>query len=283
MARPIRLEFPNALYHVMSRGNGGENIFIEEADKHAFLELFEELLICYDFICYAYCLMNNHYHLLIETPKANLSQVMRGLNGRYTKYFNKTFHRMGHIFQGRYKSIIVQKDSYLLELSRYIVLNPVRAGLIQNPEDYIWSSYCATIGQCECPKWLAADNLLAEFHNQRIEAMRLYQKFVNQGIGRPFSGKITQQTYLGNEAFVNDVQKHIDTQQSNSIHITQLSKKAPKKTIEEIISTVPERKEAMNAIYKTGHYTMFEIAQYYGVHYSTVSRAIRSFRAKCND
>lgn len=197
MARPIRLEFPNALYHAMSRGNGGENIFIENADKDTFLELFEELLIRYDVICYAYCLMDNHYHLLIETPKANLSQVMRGLNGRFTKYVNKTYHRMGHVFQGRYKSIIVQKDNYLLELSRYLVLNPVRAGLTETPEDYIWSSYCATIGQCVCPEWLAAENILAEFSNNRKKAMRRYQKYVNQGLGKLFSGRITQQAYLG--------------------------------------------------------------------------------------
>ena len=98
MARPIRFEFPNVLYHVMSWGNGGENIFVEDENKLAFLELFEELLTCYDVICHAYCLMGNHYHLLMETPKANLSQVMRGLNGRYTKYFYKTYQRMGHVF-----------------------------------------------------------------------------------------------------------------------------------------------------------------------------------------
>ena len=245
MARPIRLEFPNALYHVMSRGNGGENIFIEDADKLAFLGLFEELQARYDVICYAYCLMDNHYHLLIETPKANLSQVMRGLNGRYTKYFNKTFQRMGHVFQGRYKAIIVQKDSYLLELSRYIVLNPVRAGLINNPENYTWSSYCASIGQCVCPEWLFADNLLAAFHNQREEAIRLYQEYVSQGIGQPFSGKVMQQTYLGNEAFIDHVQKHISTEQSDSVHITKRSKKSPKKPIDEIISTASDRKDAM--------------------------------------
>ena len=283
MARPIRLEFPNALYHVMSRGNGGENIFIEDADKLAFLELFEELLTRYDVICYSYCLMDNHYHLLIETPKANLSQIMRGLNGRYTKYFNKTFQRMGHVFQGRYKAIIVQKDSYLLELSRYIVLNPVRAGLTNNPEDYTWSSYCASIGQSFCPEWLAVDNSLAAFHNQRKEAIRLYQKYVSQGIDQPFSGKIMQQTYLGDEAFIDHVQKHISTKQNDSVHITKRSKKSPKKPIDEIISTASDRRDAMKAIYETGHYTMFEIAQYYGVHYSTVSRAIRSLYANCND
>ena len=186
-------------------------------------------------------------------------------------------------FRGVIKSIIVQKDSYLFELSRYIVLNPVRAGLTNNPEDYTWSSYCASIGQCVCPEWLAADNLLAAFHNQRKEAIRLYQKYVSQGIDQPFSGKIMQQSYLGNEAFIDHVQKHISTKQSNSIHITQRSKKSPKKPIDEIISTASDRSDAMNAVYQTGHYTMLEIAQYYGVHYSTVSRAIRSLRAKCND
>jgi len=119
MVRPIRLEFPNALYHVMSRGNGGEDIFVEDGDRQVFLDLLAELFTRHDVICYAYCLMDNHYHLLVETPKANLSQIMRRLNGRYTRFFNKTRRRMGHIFQGRYKAIIVQKDSYLLELCKH--------------------------------------------------------------------------------------------------------------------------------------------------------------------
>jgi REP element-mobilizing transposase RayT len=113
--------------------------------------LVAELITRYEAICYAYCLMDNHYHLLLETPKANLSQIMRGLNGRYTRFFNKTRQRMGHMFQGRYKAIIVQKDNYLLELSRYIILNPVHAGIIDVPENYSWSSYSATIGQYACP------------------------------------------------------------------------------------------------------------------------------------
>ena len=276
MARPIRLEFPNALYHVMSRGNGGEEIFVEDEDRQVFLDLLSELLTRHDIICYAYCLMDNHYHLLIETPRSNLSQLMRELNGRYTRFFNKTRRRMGHVFQGRYKAIIVQKDNYLLELSRYIVLNPVRAGMIDSPENYYWSSYCASIGQCVCPEWLAADNLLISFGNQRKDAVRQYKKYVRQGAGQPFSGKISQQTYLGDKSFICEVQKHISQKQSDSIHITKRSKKSPKKPMYEVASEISDRGEAMKAIYKTGHYTMFEIAAYFDVHYSTVSRAIRS-------
>ncbi|MDV6345119.1 transposase [Nitrosomonas sp. Is37] len=277
MARPIRLEFSNGLYHVMSRGNGGEAIFAEDEDRQQFLDLLAELITRYQAICYAYCLMDNHYHLLLETPKANLSQIMRGLNGRYTRFFNKTRQRMGHVFQGRYKAIIVQKDNYLLELSRYIIFNPVRAGIIDVPENYSWSSYSATIGQYACPDWLAADNLLSLFDNRRKEAIRLYKVYVSQGVDQPFSGKVLQQTYLGDNAFIGEVQKHISLQQSNSIHITKRSKKSPKKSMDEIAAGITDRGEAMNAIYKTGHYTMFEIAAYFNVHYSTVSRSIRSF------
>ncbi len=277
MARPIRIEFPHALYHVMSRGNGGDIIFSADEERQHFLDLLTELITLYDAICYAYCLMDDHYHLLIETPKANLSQIMRGLNGRYTRFFNKTHQRMGHVFQGRYNSIIVQKDSYLLELSRYIVLNPVRAGKVNTPKNYNWSSYRATAGRCPCPNWLAAGNLLNLFDNQKATATRLYKTYVKQGINQPFSGKISQQSYLGDNAFIENVQKHINLKQSNSIHITKQSKKSPKKPINEIILGITDRAESMNAIYKTGHYTMFEIANHYNVHYSTVSRTIRSF------
>jgi len=183
---------------------------------------------------------------------------------------------MGHVFQGRYKAIIVQKDSYLLELSRYIILNPVRAGKIGTPEHYSWSSYCATIGQSVCPDWLSADNLLSTFDNKRNKAIHLYKEFVSQGIDQPFSGKILQQTYLGDNAFIDEVQKHINLKQSDSIHITKRSKKSPEKPIDEIIYGITDRGEAMNTIYKIGHYTLFEIAAYFNVHYSTVSRIIRS-------
>ncbi len=274
MARPIRLEFPNALYHVMSRGNGGESIFIDDPDRQQFLDLLAALIKYYDVICYAYCLMDNHYHLLIETPKGNLSQIMRGLNGRYTRFFNKTRQRMGHVFQGRYKAIIVQKDSYLLELSRYIILNPVRAGKVVAPE-VIAGPVILQLGLRACSEWLAVNNLLSFFYHQRKEAIHQYKAYVSQRINQPFSGKILQQVYLGDSTFISTVQKHISLKQSDSIHITKRSKNSPKQPIGEIISKIEDRGKAMSAIYKTGHYTMFEIAAYFNVHYSTVSRAIR--------
>src|SRR4030042_5793823 len=129
MARPLRIEFPGAVYHVTSRGNARQTIFIDDEDRGGFLDLLSIVVERFNWICHAYCLMGNHYHLLIETPDGNLSKGMRELNGIYTQHFNRRHGRVGHVFQGRFKAILVEKDSYLLELCRYIVLNPVRAGI----------------------------------------------------------------------------------------------------------------------------------------------------------
>ncbi|MBD3670659.1 MAG: transposase [Gammaproteobacteria bacterium] len=127
MSRPLRIEYAGALYHVTSRGDGQKDIYLDDKDRRDFLSNLTHVCERYNWVVHAYCLMSNHYHLLLETPDGNLSQGMRQLNGVYTQQFNRTHERVGHVFQGRYKAIIVQKDSYLLELSRYIVLNPVRA------------------------------------------------------------------------------------------------------------------------------------------------------------
>ena len=126
MTRPLRLEYAGALYHLTARGNAQAAIYLEDSDRHLFLELLGKEVKQQRWVCYAYCLMDNHYHLLIETPEANLVSGMRRLNGVYTQAFNRRHQRVGHVFQGRYKSILVDKDSYLQELCRYIVLNPVR-------------------------------------------------------------------------------------------------------------------------------------------------------------
>ena len=124
MARPLRIEFPGALYHLTSRGNERKKIFFRDEDRQAFLETLDGVGERFNWRCYAYCLMNNHYHLLVETLDGNLSKGMRQLNGVYTQYINRTRRRTGHLFQGRFKGILVQKEPYLLELARYIVLNP---------------------------------------------------------------------------------------------------------------------------------------------------------------
>ena len=135
MARPLRLEFEGALYHVTSRGDRREDIYETDADREAFLSLLGAVCDRYHWVCHAYCLMGNHYHLLIETPDANLSRGMRQLNGMYTRTFNIAHGRVGHVFQGRYKSIHVDADEYLMELARYVVLNPVRATMVARPKN----------------------------------------------------------------------------------------------------------------------------------------------------
>ncbi len=140
MSRPLRIEFSGAFYHVTSRGDRREDIYLTEGNRKGFLNVLEHLHERFNWLVHAYCLMDNHYHLLIETPDADLSKGMRQLNGVYTQAFNRDHGRIGHVFQGRYKALLVQKESYLLELARYIVLNPVRAGMVPSAKDWSWSS-----------------------------------------------------------------------------------------------------------------------------------------------
>ena len=140
MARPLRLEFGGALYHVTARGDGRDDVFLADGDRRVFIEGLAEVWERFNWTVHAYCLMSNHYHLLVETPDANLSRGMRQLNGVYTQRFNRTYDRVGHVFQGRYKAILVEKDAHLLELARYVVLNPVRACMVHTPGEWPWSS-----------------------------------------------------------------------------------------------------------------------------------------------
>jgi putative transposase len=136
MSRPLRLELAGALYHVTSRGNARNLIYLQDDDFELFLQILANVCERYNWVVHAYCLMNNHYHLLVETPYANLSQGMRQLNSVFTQSKNRKHHRVGHLFQGRYKAILIDKDAYLLELCRYIVLNPVRANMVSSPEEW---------------------------------------------------------------------------------------------------------------------------------------------------
>ena len=152
MSRPIRIEYPHAIYHVTSRGNAQADIYKNDSDRLMFLETLAQAVKRFGWVCHAYCLMGNHYHLMIQTPLANLGQGMRQLNGVYTQRFNRNHKRVGHVFQGRYKAIIIDGDSYLLELCRYIVRNPVAAHMVAHVGDWQWSSYRATLGLEAAPK-----------------------------------------------------------------------------------------------------------------------------------
>lgn len=215
MARPIRIEYPGALTHVKSFCNPGSRIFLEQSNRQAFITLLDELLIQHQISCYAYCLMDDHYHLLLETKTTNLSRMMRSLNGRYTQYFNREYHQTGAVFRGRFKSVVIQKDLYLLEMCRHIVLNPLRADIVDSPEDYVWSSYLATAGRERAPSWLIVDDLLANFDSNKRKAQKLYREYVEQGIDTPFSPQVVRQSFLGNEQFINQVQKLVGGQQSS--------------------------------------------------------------------
>ena len=202
MSRPLRLEFAGALYHITSRGNGRNLIYLQDDDFELFLQILANVCERYNWVVHAYCLMSNHYHLLVETPDANLSQGMRQLNGVFTQSMNRKHHRVGHLFQGRYKAILVDKDAYLLELCRYIVLNPVRANMVSTPDEWPWSSWHCMLGNVESPVWLSTDTLLVPFAKNRQDAIQCYIDFVKSGVGKTVWDALQHQIFLGDEAFV---------------------------------------------------------------------------------
>jgi len=217
MARPLRIEFAGALYHVTARGDRREDIYENNGDREAFISILADVCTKYNWMCHAYCLMDNHYHLLIETPDGNLSKGMRQLNGLYTQTYNRTHRRPGHVFQGRYKAILVEKDSYLREIARYIVLNPGRAGMMETARDWPWSSYRATVGLCETPVFLTVDWLLAGFGGGKAVAVKRYEQFVSEGKARPSPWKqLRSQICLGSEQFVEKMHRLIDGDQELS-------------------------------------------------------------------
>ena len=163
MARPLRIEFPGAIYHITSRGNCRADVYLEAQDRSMFLDLLGKVCERFNWCCHAWCLMTNHYHLVIETRDANLAKGVRHLNGVYTQTFNRKHGRVGHVFQGRYEAILVDKDTYLLEVVRYVLLNPVRAGIVTTAGQYPWSSYRAMIDKIGAPGWLAKDWVLSQF------------------------------------------------------------------------------------------------------------------------
>ena len=276
MSRPLRLELAGGLYHVTSRGDGREDIYLSDADRQAWLGVFGRVCKRFNWVCHAWCQMTNHYHILIETPEANVSQGMRQLNGVYTQRFNRAHARVGHVFQGRYKAILVERDSYLLELARYVVLNPLRARMVKRLENWPWSSYLATCGQASAPEWLQTDWILAQFGRQRASAIRQYVEFVHEGARLPSVWTQLQgQIYLGSEAFVKKMQGQIE-QKPALDEIPRAQRRALTQALADFERHYP-RNEAMARAYLSGQHTMLAIAEYFGVHYSTVSRTVKTY------
>jgi putative transposase len=279
MARPLRLELAGGIYHVTSRGDGREDIYLSDADRIGWLEVFGEVCQRFNWICHAWCQMTNHYHLLIETPEANLARGMRQLNGVYTQRFNRAHRRVGHVFQGRYKAILVERDSYLLELARYVVLNPLCAKMIKRLEFWPWSSYPTTCGQAESPPWLQTDWILAQFGQRRVSAIAKYVSFVHEGARLPSVwSQLRGQIYLGSDAFVQKMQQQIKKKPGLD-EIPRTQRRAISQPLEQFENNY-SRDEGMARAFLSGQHTMLAIAEHFGVHYSTVSRAVVKFEGK---
>ena len=207
MPRPKRIHYEGAVYHVTSRGNERRKIVMDDSDRWLFVRILDEMIEENGIVCHAWVLMDNHYHLMLETPGANLSAAMKHLNSIYTQKFNLKHHRSGHLFQGRFKAIVVEKDTYLKELCRYLVLNPVRAKMVKHPRDWKWSSYRATAGLERPEPWLEVDWILGQFGRDKLRAQKAYKTFVEDGIGKKESPweKLFSRVYLGGEEFLNKV------------------------------------------------------------------------------
>jgi len=274
MTRPLRIELAGGVYHVTSRGDRRENIYFCDADRRAWLELLGKVCERFNWMCHAWCQMSNHYHIVVETVEGNLSQGMRQLNGVYTQHINSAYQRVGHVFQGRYKSILVEKESYLLELARYVVLNPVRAGMVDDPQQWSWSSYAAMTGEKQAPPWLQTDWILGQFNRNRGQAVMGYVDFIRAGAGMPSVWeRLRGQVYLGSDAFLQRIQALSDKTSIAEIPRTQRRPLAQPLTYYR--ESIADPNAAMSAAYATGDYTMRQIADAFGVHYSTVSRALK--------
>jgi putative transposase len=279
MARPLRIEYSGALYHVTARGNARQAIFLDDADRQRFLRVIEQVVSRLHLLLHAYCLMDNHFHLVVETPEANLSTAMRQLNGVYTQAFNRRHGRVGHVLQGRFKAIVVDRDSYLLELCRYVVLNPVRASITRKPQTYPWSSYRATAGLEAVPPFLTVEWLLSQFGRQRAAAQRKYQTFVAEGIGHgaPWE-QVRGQVLLGSERFIERLAPGL-REKHRLQEIPRQQRFATRPTLSQLFRTRDRTDRAhRNTCIRRAHvehgYSLTEIGAAVDLHYSTISRIV---------
>jgi putative transposase len=221
VARPLRLEFPGALWHVTSRGVEQRSIYADDRDRVHFLHLLENVIVDYRWQLLSYVLMSNHYHLFFRTPDTNLSRGMKDLDGDYASFFNVRHQRVGHLFQGRFKSHLVDGETYLLSLARYIVLNPVRAHMVETPGDWRWSSYRATAGLASVPRWLDPGPILDAFNaDDWTAAMHGYREFVAAAIGKDASPweNLVAEMFLGGKRFLQQVETTIGQRKCSVEH-----------------------------------------------------------------
>jgi putative transposase len=280
MARPLRVEYAGALYHVTTRGNARNPIFKDEEDRETFLRLLDQVNHRFHWFCHAYCLMDNHYHLIIETPEGNLARGMRQLNGVYTQAFNRWHRRVGHLFQGRYNAILLERESYLLEVCRYVVLNPVRAKTVEKPEAWKWSSYRGTAGLEKPHGCLTTDWVLSQFGTVRTRDQIRYCEFVNEGIGKPsIWNQLKGQSFLGADGFVEQVEWYL-RKQERVREIPRVQRYAHRPGLGELFkggvrSDKGRRDRKIFEAVESWGYSQREVADHLRMHYSTISRLVK--------
>lgn len=285
MSRPLRIEFPNAIYHVTSRGDRREPIYRDDLDRQAQLETIAHAMDRFDAQVLAYCQMGNHYHLVLHTRQANLSRLMRHVNGVYTQAFNRRHGMVGHLFQGRFKAILVDRDAYLLALCRYVERNPVAAGLVAAPSDWAGSSCRAHLGLATTPVWLDSDGLhgylLGRFvtdAHSRAEAANLYAALVNQTQQTDadfWQRSLHGQVYLGDEAFMHRMQALAQPQKLDERAIPKAQRKAAPCTWPQALAACDEdRNRAIAWAYRSGGMTMTALAQHAGISIAHVGRIV---------
>ena len=288
MARPLRLEYPDALYHVTSRGNAKNDIYLDDVDRRIFLRNLGTTVARQQWLLHAFCLMGNHYHLLVETPNPNLSRGMHRLNGVYSQCFNRRHQRVGHVLQGRFTAILVERETYLLELARYLPLNPVRAGFVRSPEDWSWSSYRPMAGLEPPPPWLTISAVLERFAGAPDRAGQRFQEFVRDGINAPAPWSALQgQVFLGSPQFAERMGRAL-TPAAVSSEIPRAERLAGRPALASLLApaTTTDRNRRNAAIVEahTVHgYSLAEISRHLGLHYSTVSRIANAADAPIQD
>lgn len=239
MARPLRIEFPNATYHVTSRGNERRPIFRCTRDRVTFLSFLGEAVKRFGWRITTSVLMTNHFHLVIHTPEPNLSRGMHWLNGKYASWFNRQYNRSGHLFGGRYKAFVIEDEAYFKEVVRYVVLNPVRAGIVKRPEDYRWSSYRATAGLEPAPEWLDVDAVLRSFAPDMTIAQAYYREFVAAGVGRDerLWDNVVNGIYLGTEEWTKKMRREVESKPRSTDHPKE-QRAVGRPTMDAIVSAV---------------------------------------------
>jgi putative transposase len=288
MSRPLRIEYPGAYYHVTSRGNEQKDVYKSQRDREKFLEYLASASERYGAVIHAYCLMSNHFHLLLETPEGNLSRIMRHINGAYTIYFNIKRKRAGHLFQGRFKAILIEADEYLTELSRYLHLNPVRVGIVEKPEQYQWSSYRSYTGYSKPPEWLRTGFILGYFAKQTADALRKYRTFIEDRLDKqyesPLKGSIGT-SILGSTAFIEKISAtYLKGKEDGNIPaLRQLTNRpTPEEIVAETKAEFPDdeklaRRVSIHLCHKHSGLRLGEIGECFNVRDTAISESSRRF------